>query len=194
MLKQKLKPILLTLLVSALFTLPTFAQSTNLNIENNESRCKEVRAIDTKGNSSAWSGCHNVTITSATPPATPETPTIPVLTGTRAATVGTAYVLSIYATDPQADQIKYEVSYDPAYGNWTSQLYNSGLTLNLSIPYNTAGSYCIKVRAIDAKANASAYSACHTVVVTAANTSSSATFNTIGAQVLGTTFPVTHIL
>ena len=151
------------------------------------SYCVKSRAVDTKGNSSAWSGCHNVTITSATPPATPETPTIPVLTGTRAATVGTAYVLSIYATDPQTDQIKYEVSYDPAYGNWTSQLYNSGLTLNLSIPYNTAGSYCIKVRAIDTKSNTSAYSACHTVVVSAANTAVPA-IASISSQTTGNAF------
>ncbi len=88
MLKQKLKLISSVLLVSALFTLPTFAQSINLNIKNNESRCKEVRAIDSKSNTSAYSACHTLVVSAANT-------AVPAIASISSQTTGNAFNLSL---------------------------------------------------------------------------------------------------
>jgi hypothetical protein len=152
--------------------------------------CAKVRAEDSKGNSSAWSECHTVTITAPSA----ETPTIPTISGTGSGVVGTPYPIKLYASDPQGDQIKYEAQLTANYSSpntFTYGPYNSGTTLTVNINYG-AGSYCVKARAIDSKGNASAFSPCHNATISTASAVPAAAFTTtIGAQVNGTSFPIT---
>jgi hypothetical protein len=113
----------------------------------------KVRATDSKGGASLWSGTLMVNIADNEPPNIPATPSGPVSGRARI-----SYKYSTSATDPDGNTVKY--SFD--WGDGTSletAFVNSGTSAFASHSWKKVGTFYIKARAIDNKGVSSGPSA-----------------------------------
>ena len=128
----------------------------------------KVRATDSKANVSAWSPSRSVTIATPNnqPPLTPAAPSGPVSGKT-----GTSYTYSVKTTDPDGDTITYTIDWGDGT-SYTTGSKSSGTTAYPGHTWTQAGTYAVKVRATDSKANVSAWSPSRSVVIASAFTAS----------------------
>ncbi len=98
-------------------------------------------------------------------------PNTPSIYGSGAGTVNSNYTVGFATNDPENDQIKFEVQWNAnnSTAATTYGYYASGVVSgNGSNSYSSAGTYCVKVRAIDINGNASPYSPCSNVTIASA--------------------------
>ena len=125
----------------------------------------KVKATDSKGASSVWSGALTVTIDAAnTPPNTPSPPA-----GETNGNPGTMYAYMTSATDPDGDQVKYTFDWGDGETSETGFI-SSGSTQISSHSWSGAGTYLVKAKATDSKGASSGWSGTLTVTIDAANT------------------------
>ena len=79
-----------------------------------------------------------------------------------------SYIYSTVATDPNGDAISYTFDWGDASGT-TTGLTNSGVATGASHVWSLAGTYAVKVKAIDSKGAASPWSVARTVQIAAPN-------------------------
>ena len=77
-------------------------------------------------------------------------PNTPMISGTTSGTAGNTYSYTIYATDPEGDNVNYYVDWgDGSNSGWDGP-YNSGESATLSHKWDDTKTYTIKVKAKDA--------------------------------------------
>jgi hypothetical protein len=111
-----------------------------------------ARAVDALGLMSGWSVVHTITVT--VPPVN-QAPNTPTLGGTTDAVINIATANTVVATDPEGDQVFYELDWD---GNGTVDgstqttpgATASGATVNIGHTYTTVGTYNVRGRAVQA--------------------------------------------
>lgn len=81
-------------------------------------------------------------------------PFAPTLTGGSTATVGTSYQLRMVTTDPDNDQVRYQISWGDGQQN-TTFFYPSGQNTMMTHRWTTWGYYTIQVYAVDPFENTS---------------------------------------
>jgi len=120
-------------------------------------------AADTHGAESGWSTPLLVSISEAAnnPPKTPTAPS-----GPASGLVGTSYVYSSAATDPDNDQVQLRFDWGDG-SNSTTGYVDSGAAAFLAHTWTSAGTYKVKVKAIDAKGAQSDWSTDLTVAISA---------------------------
>jgi hypothetical protein len=121
----------------------------------------KVRAVDEHGIASGWSDPLEVAVNA--PPGAPVAPTAPAK-----AEAGKAAQLTASAVDPDGDMVKLVFDWGEV-GNATSEtgFFPSGTPTNLSHTWKKAGTYKVRVKAVDADGGASDWSATVDVVVKA---------------------------
>jgi hypothetical protein len=112
----------------------------------------KVTAMDSKGAASRSSSSLTVTVNPNRSPTAPSKPS-----GSTKGYAGVAYSYTTSARDPDADQVKY--SFDWGDGTKTdTKLVDSGTGYSAAHAWNAAGTYRVKVKAMDSKEAASQYS------------------------------------
>ena len=121
----------------------------------------KVRALDEHGIASGWSDTLEVAVNA--PPGAPVAPTAPAK-----AEAGKAVGLTASAVDPDGDMVKLVFDWGEG-GNATAEtgFFPSGTPTNLSHTWKKAGTYKVRVKAVDADGSASDWSAPVDVVVKA---------------------------
>jgi hypothetical protein len=121
----------------------------------------KVRAVDEHGIASGWSDPLEVAVNA--PPGAPVAPTAPAK-----AEAGKAVGLTASAVDPDGDMVKLVFDWGEG-GNATAEtgFFPSGTPTNLSHTWKKAGTYKVRVKAVDADGSASDWSAPVDVVVKA---------------------------
>ncbi len=126
------------------------SQSQANNWSGTGTKTFRARAVDVSGAASAWT-TYNVNIT--IPPATNSAPSAPTVTGPSSGNPDTSYTFTIRSTDPESDQVRYEIDWDmngtqdelvPASGYTTS-----GTSLTASHSWTGTGTKTFQVRARD---------------------------------------------
>jgi hypothetical protein len=110
-------------------------------------------ATDSKGASSGWSSMLAVIIAANSPPNAPSRPI-----GLAKGKTGMLYSYSLYATDPDRDQVKYTLDWGDGTTSVTG-IVNSGTRASVSHKWSEAGTYQVKAMATDSKGASSGWSA-----------------------------------
>ena len=119
----------------------------------------KVKAKDENGIEGEWSD--NLTVTLNSPPSKPNKPS-----GPSYGNAGVSYTYSTSATDPDGDKIRYGWDWngDGTVDEWTD-LYDSGITVNVSHSWSNIGEYKVKVKAKDEHGVVSQWSNSLTVTI-----------------------------
>ena len=106
-----------------------------------------VKAKDSHGVESDWSGNHVMTVTD--PSASNQPPNSPNLQGPSEGNVGYPYSFSATTTDPDGDDIAFKFDWgDGDISDWTAYV-SSGSSVRVSHSWPTEGTYYVKVKAKD---------------------------------------------
>jgi len=104
----------------------------------------KVKAKDTNGAQSGWSGPLTISIVVNNPPNKPERPS-----GQTNGKINVEYTYTTSTTDPDGDQVYYNWSWgDGTYSGWIGP-YASGATASAKHKWTVKGDYSIKVKAKD---------------------------------------------
>jgi len=106
----------------------------------------KVTAKDINGAQSAWSEPHTITIVENQPP------NIPTITGPSNVKPGIQYTFTFTATDPDGDDIQYNVVWGDGNSQWYGP-YASGESVSAEHRWMRLGTYYIQVRAKDSFGN-----------------------------------------
>lgn len=113
-----------------------------------------ANATDSKGASSGWTDLMNVTISDNDPPHSPIVPAGPTSGRSKA-----TYRYATSANDPDGDPVKYVFDWGDKTTSWTGLVFiDSGKKESVSHKWNQAGTYQVKVMALDDKGATSGWS------------------------------------
>ncbi|NPV13383.1 beta-propeller fold lactonase family protein [candidate division WOR-3 bacterium] len=122
----------------------------------------KAQAKDIHGDTSAWSGGHQITI-QAPVNNPPNTPAIP--SGPATGEVGVSYDFVSSSTDPDGDSVSIRFDWgNGVVSNWSS-FVTSGQQVTMSYSYQTAGTYYVKAQAKDVHGDTSAWSGGHQITI-----------------------------
>jgi len=117
-----------------------------------------VKAKDTNGAESGWSGAHQ--IVTGHPPNTPQAPT-----GPDSGTHGPSYSFSTTTTDPDGNDVAFKFSWgDGTESGWTS-FVKSGSSGSMSYSWSGQRAYEVRAKAKDTYGGESGWSAAHEIVI-----------------------------
>jgi hypothetical protein len=105
----------------------------------------KARAMDSKEAASQYSGYLSVKISPNGVPCNPSAPS-----GSVAGKIKKSYIYRTSATDPDGDKLKYKFDWGDGKTSLTS-FVNSGKSASSSHAWSNAGTYQVKVMAIDSK-------------------------------------------
>ncbi len=134
-------------------------ETANANHNWGKAGTYKIRAIatDNKGASSPWSDSLDITIN--TPPRKPKTPLGPI-----SGRPGTSYNYAVSAQDPDGDQMSYTLDWGDGKESITDFLV-SGARASANHTWSKAGTYQIRVIAIDEKGDSSEWSEAQNVII-----------------------------
>ncbi|MEM3443450.1 MAG: PQQ-binding-like beta-propeller repeat protein [Candidatus Nanoarchaeia archaeon] len=119
--------------------------------------CVRARAIDNNSLMSAWSPCIPMIVNSP--------PTIPSISGTDEGKAFNNYGFEFLSTDPDGDQIQYEIDWGDGNKEITS-VSDSGVSKTVNHIWTIEGTFCVRARAIDLPfLAASDWSPCFNVII-----------------------------
>jgi hypothetical protein len=137
-----------------------------------------AKAKDTFSNIGDWSKYYSVRIGD-------ESPAKPTITGPTSGKINIPYDYRFVSTDPDGDQIKYEIKWGDGKEE-TTGYFNSGITVTLSHTYTKKGTFIIQARAIDIFEKMSQWES-YTVVIPKSKQINQQSLKTLYLKILGET-------